>query len=228
VTTYDHLHQLGNAHHLAQHLIDRGADPERLLVTADRWIVQDLSSFRKRARCTVLLVAFEVDPELYRASNGYVIAEQGKPPDFVLEIASATTGQTDIGAERDDYEAFGIPEYWRFDETGEFHGARLAGDRLIAKRYQPIPVEALPNGGLLGYSGPLDLNLGWFAGRLGWHDPISGRHIATFEQELARADDEPTRADAERVRADAEHTAYLRSERRVRELQDELRQLRGE
>ena len=32
-----------------------------------------------------LLVAFDVDPAAYEASNGYVIAEQGKPPDFVLE-----------------------------------------------------------------------------------------------------------------------------------------------
>ena len=28
------------------------------------------------------------------------------------------------------YAGLGIPEYWRFDETGDFHGTRLAGDRL--------------------------------------------------------------------------------------------------
>lgn len=112
------------------------------------WIVQDLSSFRERARYPDLLVAFDVDPELYRARNGYVIVEQGKPPDFVLEIASASTGQIDIGAKREDYETFSIREYWRFDETGEFHGDRLAGDRLVGGRYEPIAIMALPDGGL--------------------------------------------------------------------------------
>ena len=37
-----------------------------------------------------------------------------------------------------DYAALGIPEYWRFDETGESHGTRLAGDRLVGDRYEPI------------------------------------------------------------------------------------------
>lgn len=208
VTAYDHLHQQGNAHHLAQHLIAQGADLERLLVTADRWIVQDLDSFRERARYPDLLVAFDVDPEAYRSSNGYVIAEQGKPPDFVLEIASASTGQADVGAKRDDYEAFGIREYWRFDETGEFHGARLAGDRLVGGRYEQILIEALPDGALEGYSEVLNLKLRWQDGQLGWHDPISGGHIATFEEERARAE-------SERARADDEHAAYLRSERRA-------------
>ena len=221
VTAFDHLHQQGNAHHLAMHLIAQGADAETLLVTADRWIVQHLSSFRERARYPDLLVAFDVDPDAYRSSNGYVIAEQGKPPDFVLEIASASTGAMDVGAKRDDYESFGIREYWRFDETGEFHGARLAGDRLVGGRYEPIPIEALPDGGLEVYSESLDLTLRWQAERLGWHDPISGQHIATIEEERGRADDE-------RARADAERAAYLRSERRVRELETELRRLRGD
>ena len=214
VTAYDHLHQPGNAHHLAQHLIDQGADPKTLLATADRWIVQDLASFRERARYPDLLIAFDVDPESYRSSNGYVISEQGKPPDFVLEIASASTGPIDVGSKRDDYEFFGIREYWRFDETGEFHGARLGGDRLVAGRYEPIPVETLDNGGLEGYSEALDLKLRWQAGRLGWHDPISGRHIATFADE--------------RARADAERAARVESQRRVRELEAELRRIRGD
>ena len=75
-----------------------------------------------------------------KASNGYVISEQGKPPDFVLEVASESTANIDTGAKRDDYAALGIAEYWRFDETGEYHGARLAGDRLVQGRYEPIPI----------------------------------------------------------------------------------------
>ena len=58
-----------------------------------------LPSGRAR-RVPDLLVAFGVDPEAYRRSNGYVISEQGKPPDFVLEVASPSTGAEDTGPKR--------------------------------------------------------------------------------------------------------------------------------
>ena len=58
------------------------------------------------------------------ARNGYLIPEQGKPPDFVLEVASEGTGREDETVKRDAYEAMGVREYWRFDHTGgEFHSA---------------------------------------------------------------------------------------------------------
>ena len=51
-----------------------------------------------------------------------------------MEIAAHNTDQEDVGEKRTGYESLGIPEYWRFDETGEFHGTRLAGDRLVEGR----------------------------------------------------------------------------------------------
>ena len=93
---------------------------------------------RSRARRPDLLIAFGVSKADYRASNGYVVSEQGKPPDFVMEVASESTADTDTGSKRDDYAALGIPEYWRFDETGGHHGARLAGDMLQGGSYRAI------------------------------------------------------------------------------------------
>ena len=81
-----------------------------------------------------LLITFNAHPQAYRDDNGYVISRQGKPPDFVMEIAAHNTDQEDVGEKRTGYESLGIPEYWRFDETGEFHGTRLAGDRLVEGR----------------------------------------------------------------------------------------------
>ena len=46
------------------------------------------------------VVAFGVDPEAIIARNGYVISEVGKPPEFVLEIASRTTARRDGQAGR--------------------------------------------------------------------------------------------------------------------------------
>ena len=172
-----------------------------------------------------MLIAFDADPVAYRRSNAYVISEQGKPPDFVLEIASSKTAEVDTGDKRREYAGLGIPEYWRFDETGEFHGTRLAGDRLVSGAYRPIAIEQLPDGVLQGYSLALNLHLRWESGQLRWHDPATGRHIATFENERdarVRAEDD---ARAERDGRLLEREARLRAEARARELEARLENL---
>ena len=65
-----------------------------------------------------LLIAFGVDRAFAVEQRGYSIRDQGKPPDFVLEVASPSTGREDYTGKRNDYAAFGIPEYWRFDPLG--------------------------------------------------------------------------------------------------------------
>ncbi len=218
MSSYDHVHQPGSSHFLTLYL----SNPDTILVTAERYIIRELGSPATERRVPDLLIAFGVDPAAYRARNGYVIAEQGKPPDFVLEVASPSTAETDVGEKRDDYAAFGILEYWRFDETGEHHGTRLAGDRLVAGRYEPIDIEELGGGVLQGYSSVLNLYLRWESGRLGWYDPATGEHIPTYETERDRAD----RAEAQVERAEAqvqrERAARLQAEARVRELENEL------
>ncbi len=229
VTQYDQIAKTGNAHYLAQHL----GNPETTLVEADRWIVPDADFDKRRARYPDLLVAFGVDPEAYRASNGYIIEEQGKPPDFVLEVASESTGENDVGDKREYYQALGILEYWRFDETGEHHGAKLAGDLLADGRYEPIDIEELPGGVLQGYSRALGLYLRWVVGDLVFSDPATGEPIATLESERRGRVQAEARADTERelrvqaeARADASDSRANSAEARNRELEEELRRLR--
>ena len=213
VTQFDELFKTGRSHALAVHL----GNPETTLVEADRWIIVEPGTFRDLARYPDLLVAFDADPSAYEASNGYVISEQGKPPDFVLEVASASTADTDTGAKRDDYARLGILEYWRFDKTGQHHGTRLAGDRLENGVYVPIDIDQLSEDVLQGYSEALGLYLRWEHGDLGWHDPATGQHIATFDTERARADNAEARADAERA-------ARMQAEERIRQLEARLSQ----
>ena len=154
--------------------------------------------------------------KIYRENNGYIISEQRKPPDFVLEIASRSTGRQDVVVEkRAAYADLGIPEYWRFDETGEFHGTRLAGDHLVDGQYESVPIETVEEGVLQGYSSVLNLLLRWDHGQLGWHDPETGQHIATFAQERVRAENAEARADIERE-------TRMAAEAQVRELEAEL------
>ena len=225
MTTVDQLHEPGHTHHVSQYL----GNPDITLVTGERYIVRELGSPASERRVPDLLIAFGVDPVAYRRRNGYVIVEQGKPPDFVLEVASPSTANTDVGEKRDDYAAFGILEYWRFDETGEHHGTRLAGDRLVAGRYEPIEIEELGGGALQGYSAVLNLYLRWENGRLGWYDPATGEHIPTYESERAarlQAEAQVDRAEARVERAEdqveQEREARLQAEARVQELESEL------
>ena len=81
-----------------------------------------------------LLVAFNVNPAAYYRSNAHVITEQGKPPDFVLEIASPSTWWEDAGPKRESYALIGVGDYWRFRRNGALRratGGGAAGQRGI-------------------------------------------------------------------------------------------------
>ncbi len=209
MTSFNHLAATGNVKNLASHL----GNPETTLVAGEHYLAPRPIQSMPDSLYPDLMIAFNVDPAAYEASNGYAIEEQGKPPDFVLEIASRHTRHSDTGRKRRAYAALGVPEYWRFDETGSYHGTRLAGDRLVEGRYEPFPINELPGGRLQGYSPILNLYLRWEKGQLEWYDPATGEHIPTI--------------DSERERAESEHAARLQAEARVQELEDELRQLRG-
>lgn len=216
MTQYDTLFKHGDSHALAVHL----GNPETTLVEADRWIASRPEDNKAQARRPDLLVAFGVDPAIYRENNGYVVSEQGKAPDWVLEVASESTGERDVVEKREEYAALGILEYWRFDETGERHGTKLAGDRLVEGRYEPIEIGELAGGMFQGYSRSLNLNLRWEDGRLVFREPKTGDPIATLESERNRAEAAEARATSAEARAEAERQAREAAEARVRELEE--------
>ena len=168
-----------------------------------------------------LLIAFNVDREQVIAQRGYAINERGKPPDFVLEIASPSTGRNDENRKREGYAAYRVPEYWRFDSSGgRYHRAQLAGDRLADGTYQPITINKVNDDMYWGHSEILNLALCWEYGQLRWYDPVARRYLLTHE-ELAEAQQA---AEAER---DAEAAARLAAETKARQLQAELRRLQN-
>ena len=242
MTSFKQLALTGSAHYLAEHL----GRPETTIVTGERYItiipVREMRGQMLGIRYPDLLVAFNVDPDAFNSSNAYVIREQGKPPDFVLEIASPSSRRRDLVTKRAAYANLEIPEYWRFDELAAHPHPKLAGDRLEGDEYQPLPIENLPDGVAQGYSPILNLHLRWEQGRLVWHDPATGRPIASLAEERARADAERgTRILAEELarterggrilaeeRARTEQEARAQAEERARELEAELRRLRGE
>ena len=213
-----YFNSLGNALHLARHF----GNEDTTIIMAGVYVSRVPTGNRRGLFEPDLLIAFNTDPAACIARNGYVIEEQGKPPDFVLEIGSASTGRRDVTVKREGYAALGIPEYWRFDPSGgQFQGAPLAGDRLVDELYEPITITQINNEHFQGHSNALNLDLHWERGQLGWYDPETQRHIIRFDDERA------TRI-AQTQQLTAEVKGRLASEARVRQLEEELRRLRDQ
>ena len=205
-TSFKQLANGGNLGRLESYL----GNPESTIVSGERYICAEPGA---AMHYPDLLVAFGVDPELYEDNNGYIVSEQGKPLDLALEIASRHTWRVDLEVKPEFYAGLGVAEYWRFDETGDFHRTRLAGERLVEGRYEPIAIEELPGDELRGYSEVLGLYFCWRDGRLDWYDSQAEGYIPSLESERS-------------ARLAAE--ARLSAESRVAELEAELRRLRGE
>ena len=123
------------------------------------------------------VVAFDVDPDAIAERNGYVISEVGKPPDFVLEVASRRTGQADYTRKRFGHAHYGVSEYWRFRPHWWPLSRRAIGlaTLLVNGQYEPVDLtDDRPGkmfGMLCGYSEALDLYLCWDNGKLRFYDP---------------------------------------------------------
>ena len=147
------------------------------------------------------MVVFGVNPDAIEARNGYVISEVGKPPDFVLEVASRSTGVRDYTVKREGYARYGVREYWRFDHSGgRYHDAALAGDVLEDGEFESVEITHESDGLVWGHSSVLGLDLCWDSGELRFRDPASGEFLLTPEEQGAARLAEAARAD----RAEAE------------------------
>ena len=77
--------------------------------------------------------------------RSYRIDEWGKPPDFVLEVASESTARRDLVEKREIYARMGVQEYWRLDKHG-YYGEPLVGERLVNGEYVRFELHTEPNG----------------------------------------------------------------------------------
>ncbi len=172
------------------------------------------------------VVAFGVNPEGIIARNGYVISEVGKPPDFVLEVASRSTGRRDYTVKREGYAGYGVQEYWRFDHTGgRFHDAPLAGDVLVDGTYERLEIHEEDGGLLWGHSEVLGLDLCWDDGELRFRDPTTGEFLPTPEELQAERDAAEAERDAAQAHANAEQARAEAAETELARVREQLRRL---
>ena len=221
-----YLHESSHMRSLAIHF---GRDETTLVMSEVP--ISTTATIRREHRRPDLIVAFNCDRDLLIRQRGYSIATQGKPPDFALEVASESTGEVDYTDKRDEYEGYGIPEYWRFDSSGgDYHDAALAGDRLVDGRYEPIEIQEMGGLSRRGYSAVLDLWLCWEDQRLRLFDAKTEGYLRTHDEEYDRAELEAyERRQAEMRAALAETRAERESyERQLAEMRAEYAENRAE
>jgi Uma2 family endonuclease len=158
-----------------------------------------------------------------RDRASYMLWEEPKGPDFVLEITSRSTRTKDQGPKRGTYAFLGVREYFQYDPTHDYLVPALQGARLVAGSYQALPPTTLPNGTLVLHSDVLGLDLHLEEGTLRFYDPVTGQKLlshAEIEQALRAA--EQARREAEE-RAGREEAARRAAEARLAALEARLR-----
>ena len=177
-----------------------------------------------------------------RATRADYDADLLGPPDFVLEVLSASTWRHDLGRKLDCYQRLGVRECLLFDATravpagaggNRDRNGDLWGFALTPSRREHLAERALPNGERGVYSEVLGL---WayvaertppaapgetWALAMRWHDREMAVDIPDYSEARAEMQAARARADAERNRAEAARS-------KIAELEARLRQLRGQ
>ena len=201
------------------------SDREDVLIAGGGYVRNEARNDAERLAPDVV-VTFGVRPDAIISRNGYVIEEVGKPPDWVLEIASRSTGRRDYTVKREGYAAYGIGEYWRFDHTGgKFHDAPLAGDILIDGRYEPVELTRESERMVWGQSPVLGLDLVWEDGDLRLRDSLTQEYLSDarlFGDMIETAEDRALSAEGRADQAEMERDNALEELTRLRSELDRL------
>lgn len=148
--------------------------------------------------------------------RNYLVWEEGKAPELVIEVTSASTRRVDEGSKRDLYQdVLRVQEYFLFDPYEEYLHPRLQGYRLVKGVYRPIrPLKGRLPSRVLGLHLEADDDL------LRLYDPSAGRRLPTPpEAEAERAAEAQARQRAEAERA-VETKARLQAEADARRAEE--------
>ena len=149
----------------------------------DVFVAADLLIYyRRRTKKSVAPDVFVVLGAENRPRHSYLLWQEPKGPDFVLEVTSARTKDRDQGPKREIYRRLGVREYWQFDPTGDYLKPPLQGLELIGGRYERLPAEELADGTLRLESKVLGLEVRQEAEGLRFYDPATQSYLLSSEE----------------------------------------------
>ena len=150
----------------------------------DVFVATDLLIYYRRGtKKSVAPDVFVVFGAENRPRHSYLLWQEPKEPDFVLEITSASTQAKDQGPKRETYRRLGVREYWQFDPTGDYLDPPLQGLELIGGRYERLPAEELADGTLRLESRVLGLEVRQEAEGLRLYDPATRSYLLSSAEE---------------------------------------------
>ena len=154
-----------------------------------------------------------------RMRMSYKVWEEGKGPDFVLEVASPGTWREDVGPKREVYARLGVGEYWLYDPMGEHLSPVLQGYRLVGDGYERQPLLESLDGRLGLHSEGLGLDLWAKGGKMRFRDPETGLDLLSHHEEHASRRNAEDRAEREAAARRREVAARQAAEARIAELE---------
>ena len=168
-------------------------------------------------------VVLDCDPGHRRVFKTW---EEGRVPDFVLEVTSQSTRRRDELEKPDIYQRIGVREYFLYDPTADYLDPPLCGFRRSrANRFEPLQPQL--DGSLNAET--LQLTLALNNLDLVLRDGRTGEVLPTRAEAALRllGHEEAARRREEAARR-REETARRQAETHIAQLEAELRQLRGE
>ncbi len=185
-------------------------------VSGNMFIYYEEGNTRKSVAPDVF-VAFGVGRKQRRT---YLIWEEGRSPDFVLEVASPKTFRNDMRKKKKLYASeLGVKEYFIYDPLGEIVPS-FVGYSLNNGVYDEIPIN---NDRII--SEVLGLELGENDGILRLFDPTTSEWLLTTTE---RAENAEVRSENAEVRAENAEVRAENAEAKITQLLAELERLKSE
>ncbi len=157
-----------------------------------------------------------------RRRMNYKVWEEGKGPDFVLEVASPSTWREDVQRKPAIYAGLGVREYFLFDPMGAHYTPRLRGYRMVDGAYEPLTAVASIDRTLTLHSEVLDLALRTQGEEIRFHDPATGEMLLSYEETDAARRAAEVRIEREATERHAAEARAAAAEARVAELEARL------
>ena len=183
-----------------------GALRMRYAERADVYVSADLLIYYEEGnpRVSVVPDVFVVFGVEDRMRGNYKVWEEGKGPDFALEVASPSTWREDVERKPGVYAGLGVTEYFLFDPTGEHYSPRLRGYRLADGEYERLTAVESIDRTLALSSEVLGLELRAKAGgEMRFRDLATGEDLLSHAEEHAARLEEAVARRAASARAEA-------------------------
>lgn len=144
--------------------------------------------------CPDVFVVFGVENRPRRSYK--VWEENGKTPDWVLEVTSNSTHRKDEREKPDIYAQMGVREYFQYDPTGDYLNPPLKGRRLTKNGYEIITPNDTEDGMLSLPSQVLGLEMRLLPdSRMRFFNPQTGEYLRSPQESERERVQEKQRAD---------------------------------